>query len=95
MSEEHLRAFLKAVQGDSALQERLKAAEDLDAVVAIAKEAGFSISKAEMLEAEEQQAFEFSDEELENVAGGRKAMLVAKAGGCCLTADIAGPKQTI
>ena len=36
MSEEQLKAFLDALQGDTLLQERLKAAADADAVVALA-----------------------------------------------------------
>ena len=40
MSEEQLKAFLEKVKGDTSLQEKLKAASDADAVVAIAKEAG-------------------------------------------------------
>ena len=44
MSEEQLKAFLEKVQGDTSLQEKLKAAGDSDAVLAIAKEAGHSIS---------------------------------------------------
>jgi predicted ribosomally synthesized peptide with nif11-like leader len=70
MSEEQLKAFLDALQGDTLLQERLKAAADADAVVALAKEAGFAISKAEVLKAQAQQTTELSDEELEEVAGG-------------------------
>jgi predicted ribosomally synthesized peptide with nif11-like leader len=41
MSEEQLKAFIEKVKADSSLQERLKSASDADAVVAIAKEAGF------------------------------------------------------
>ena len=41
MSEEQLKAFLEAVKDDAGLQEQLKAAGDADAVVAIAKAAGF------------------------------------------------------
>jgi predicted ribosomally synthesized peptide with nif11-like leader len=71
MSEEQLKAFLDALQGDTALQERLKAAADTDAVVALAREAGFAISKAEMLKVHGvQQTWELSDEELESAAGG-------------------------
>ena len=74
MSEEQLKAFQEAVQADAALQEKLKAAGDVDAVVAIAKAAGFVIS-AEELEAAAQaalsaQAGELSDQELESVTGG-------------------------
>ena len=66
MSEEQLKAFIAKVKDDSSLQEKLKAAADTDAVVAIAKEAGFSIS-ADNLENSES---ELSDQELESVAGG-------------------------
>ena len=67
MSEEQLKAFLEAVKADASLQEKLKAAgdADADAVVAIAKAAGFAIS-ADDLEAQS----EISEEELEGVAGG-------------------------
>jgi predicted ribosomally synthesized peptide with nif11-like leader len=44
MSEEQLKAFLAAVKADAGLQEKLKAACDAEAVVAIAKAAGFVIS---------------------------------------------------
>ncbi len=66
MSEEQLKAFLEKVQGDTSLQEKLKAAADADAVAAIAKEAGFSISADDLTKVQS----ELSDEELEGVAGG-------------------------
>ena len=44
MSEEQLKAFLEKVKADTSLQEKLKAAADANAVAAIAKDAGFSIS---------------------------------------------------
>ena len=44
MSQEQLQAFIEKVQGDTRLQEKLKAAADSDAVVAVAKDAGFSIT---------------------------------------------------
>ena len=65
MSEEQLKAFLEKVKGDTSLQEKLKAAADSDAVLAIAKEAGFSISADEINQAQS----ELSDEELEKLAG--------------------------
>ena len=67
MSEEQLKAFLEKVKGDTSLQEKLKAAADADAVVAIAKEAGFSISADDLRNAQDN----ISEEELEGVAGGR------------------------
>ena len=74
MSEEQLKALQEAVNTDSALREKLKAASDAEAVVAIAKSAGFVIT-AEELEAAAQaavsaQAGELSDEELESITGG-------------------------
>ena len=67
MSEEQLKAFLEAVKTDAGLQEKLKAAADADAVVAIAKAAGFVISAEELKRA---QTDRVSDEELEGAAGG-------------------------
>ena len=69
MSEEQLKAFLEKVKGDTSLQEKLKAAADADAdaVVAIANEAGFSISADDLRNAQDN----ISEEELEGVAGGR------------------------
>ena len=66
MSEEQLKAFLEKVNSDTSLQEKLKAAADSDAVLAIAKEAGFSISADDLKKAQS----ELSEEELEGVAGG-------------------------
>ena len=66
MSEEQLKAFLEAVKADAGLQEKLKAAGDADAVVTIAKAAGFIISAEELQKAQA----EVSEEELEGVAGG-------------------------
>ncbi|QNI54188.1 nif11-like leader peptide domain protein [Synechococcus sp. BIOS-E4-1] len=63
MSLEQLKAFLEKVKGDPSLQEKLKAAADSDAVLAIAKDAGFSISADDVQN-------EISEEELEGVAGG-------------------------
>ena len=66
MSEEQLKAFLEAVKADTGLQEKLNAAADADAVMAIAKEVGFMISADEL----HQDQAELTDEELEGVAGG-------------------------
>ncbi len=81
MSEEQLKAFLEKVKGDNNLQEKLKAAADTDAVLAIAKEAGFSISTDDLKKAQS----EISEEELEGVAGGLQPMSrdFTNAGRCC------------
>ena len=76
MSEEQLKAFLEKVKGDAALQEKLKAAADSDAVVAIAKEVGFGISLDDLKNAQS----EISGAELESLAGG------APSGGQCQSA---------
>ena len=66
MSEDQLEAFLKAVKADTTLQEKIDAASGPDAVVAIAKAAGFIISNDYFLD--------LSEEELESAAGGAGAM---------------------
>ena len=66
MSEEQVKAFLEKVKGDTNLQEKLTAAADTNAVAAIAKEAGFSLSADDLNKAQS----EISEEELEGVAGG-------------------------
>jgi predicted ribosomally synthesized peptide with nif11-like leader len=66
MLEEQLKAFLEKVKADTSLQEKLKAAADSDAVVAIAKEAGFMISADDLTKAQS----ELSEDELEAVAAG-------------------------
>ena len=70
MSEEQLKAFLEKVKADTNLQEKLKAAADTDAVVAIAKDSGFNISADDV---KKTQAVELTDEELEYVVGGYSA----------------------
>jgi predicted ribosomally synthesized peptide with nif11-like leader len=71
MSEEQLAALLAKVKDDAGLQEKLKGAADLDAAVAMAKEAGFDVSKADWLRYQAKQTLELNDEELEGVAGAK------------------------
>ena len=66
MSEEQLKGFREAIKADAGLQEKLKAAGDADAVVAIAKSVGFAISAEDLTKAQA----DLSDEELGGVAGG-------------------------
>ena len=75
MSEEQLKAFIEKVKADTSLQQKLKAAADSDAVLAIAKQAGFSISADDFRS-------ELSEEELENVAGGDSGGDFASYAGC-------------
>ena len=69
MLEEQLKAFLEKVKADNELQEKLNGAVDSDAVVEIAKEAGFSIT-SEDIQPMQSATVELSDEELGNAAGG-------------------------
>ena len=68
MSEELLKAFLEKVKADISLQEKLKSADDSDAVVAIAKGAGFVISTEDLKNAQSDLS-ELSEKELEGVSG--------------------------
>ena len=87
MSEEQLAALIAKLKDDEGLQEKLKGASDLDAVLVIAKDAGFDISKADWLRYQAQQTIELSDEELEGVAGGIDLWTLSVVGGyaCGLT----------
>ena len=90
MSEEQLKAFWEAIQADTALQQKLQGVTDPDAIVAIAKEAGFSISADELKKAMESVA-ELSDELLRSAAGGAgvpdRDELWRKSGGMCVFSD--------
>ena len=55
--------MIEKVKGDTSLQEKLKVAGDVDAALAIAKEAGFMISADDVRSS-------VSDDELEGGAGG-------------------------
>ena len=61
MSEELLSALLAKLKEDAGLQESFKGAADLDAAVALAKEAGFDVSKADWLKYQAKQTLELSD----------------------------------
>jgi predicted ribosomally synthesized peptide with nif11-like leader len=50
MSKEQLQALLAKVDDDVDLQAKFKAVADLDAAVALGKEVGFEVSKADWLE---------------------------------------------
>jgi predicted ribosomally synthesized peptide with nif11-like leader len=61
-------AFFKAVKADAGLQQKLKAAANADAIVAIARAAGFPVS-AEVIRQSQSVSQELSQDELEGVAG--------------------------
>ena len=60
------QSLSRKVKADASLQEKLKAAADADAVVAIAKAAGFVISADDLKKAQS----EISEEELAGLSGG-------------------------
>ena len=70
MTAEQLSAFIEAVKADAALEAKLKSAADLDAAVAVAKEAGFDVTKADWPEFHQASPAEMSDGDLEGAAGG-------------------------
>ena len=78
MSEEQLAALLAKIKDDPGLQEKLKGAADLDAAAALAKEAGFDVSKADWLNYRNTQTHELSDDELEIVSGGAQQCKAGK-----------------
>ena len=71
MSEEQLSALLAKLKDDVGLREKLQGAGDLDAAVALAKEAGFDVSKADWIKRQATDALELTDAELEGIAGGK------------------------
>jgi predicted ribosomally synthesized peptide with nif11-like leader len=85
MSEEQLAALLAKLKDDVGLQEKLKGAADLDAALAIAKEAGFDVSKADWLRYQANQTLELSDEELEGIAGGDRGVMERNSRGVVCT----------
>ena len=68
MADDQFKAFLEAVEADAALQEKVQTEANryADAVVAIAKEAGFGITAEDVKRAQ----LEISEDDLEGVTGG-------------------------
>ena len=71
MSKEQLAAFLAKLKEDTGLQEKLKGVADLDAAIALAKEWGFNLTKEDWLKYQTEQTRELSDDEVEDIAGGK------------------------
>jgi predicted ribosomally synthesized peptide with nif11-like leader len=86
MSEEQLSALLAKLKDDAGLLEKFKSAEDLDAALEIAQEAGFDVSKEDCLRFQATQLVDLSDEELENVTGGTGPMLYGVIGAMAVAA---------
>ncbi|MFL0778317.1 MAG: Nif11-like leader peptide family natural product precursor [Prochlorococcus sp.] len=86
MSEDQLRAFLAKVQADAYLQDQLKAVTNGDAVVMIAKAAGFSIT----IEAMDSYRRSVSEEEIQDVAGDEHSLLIGYGLWLVLSVDSIG-----
>ena len=66
-----IEAFGEAIKASTDLQEKMKAAgSDLAKIVAVASEAGFSITEADLQAHADSKKGEMSDDDLEKVAGG-------------------------
>ena len=86
MSEEQLKGFLKKVQSDPELKQKLEVATSLDDLVETAKAAGFIIVEDDLKKLES----EVSVEELEAAAGGdggwiKASIKAGKAATICAT----------
>ena len=66
MTQEQLKSFLEKVKGNTTLQEQLKAAVSPEDVVGIAKEYGHEFTADKI-----SQLSQLSEEELEDISGGR------------------------
>ncbi len=86
MSEDHLRAFLAKVQADAYLQDQLKAVTNGDAVVMIAKAAGFSVT----IEAMDSYRRSVSEEQIQDVAGDEHSLLIGYGLWLVLSVDSIG-----
>jgi predicted ribosomally synthesized peptide with nif11-like leader len=75
MSQDQLNALLAKLNEETSLRERLQSAADINEVVTIAKEHGYTIDADDVMKYQNDQSADLSDAELEKVAGG--------AGGGC------------
>lgn len=78
MSEDQLKGFLQAIEANSELKMKVEAVgsnanddqSEVDLLIAIASEAGYTISAGDLLRNQAAEIMELSDEELESAAGG-------------------------
>jgi predicted ribosomally synthesized peptide with nif11-like leader len=71
MSEEQLTALLAKLKDDAGLREKLKGSADLDAAVAMAKEAGFDARKTELVSNKPlKQILKITEGDLANISAG-------------------------
>ena len=80
MSQGQLTAFIEKVKDNTSLKDKFKSAAAADSALAIAKEAGFTITAEDIQSM--QSAMDLSDNELEDVAGA--GSYETYCAGCCL-----------
>ena len=93
MPPKQISELLAKLNDDVELKGKIEKALDYDAVVAIANEAGFDISKADLIRNEATQALELSDEDLEGVSGGSLTValcIMTAVGTLAFTAGVGG-----
>ena len=83
MSEEQLSALIAKLKEDAGLQQKVKSAADLDAALAITKDAGFAVRKADLLRYKATSPLQLNDDELEVVAAGVRTSVSQTALSCC------------
>ena len=76
---DNMKQFLETASRDKELIEKLNQAPDMESVIALAKENGFTLTEEDLRPKEGIQ--EISDEEIEAVAGGKKCYCFTGGGG--------------
>ena len=84
VSEEQLTCLIAKISADAMLQEKFRSAADLDSTALMAQEAGFDVTKEDLIKFQAAQTVELSDEELEEVSGGATPTTVAAAAAAVL-----------
>jgi predicted ribosomally synthesized peptide with nif11-like leader len=92
MSEEQLSAFLAKLQEDAGLREKLKNAVDIDAAVAIAREAGFDLTSENVMTCLNADTVELTNSSLEIISGGAPDT-TGGGGTCAFRCDTNGINQ--
>lgn len=80
MSKEAIKKFQEEAKSNKDLQEQIvEAGSDVDKIVSIANNAGFSFTKEELLQFSEEAKSQLSDDDLDKVAGGSGATVTVTA----------------
>lgn len=69
MSEEQLLSLLEQLKEDSSLRQKLEAANDLDAALAVISEAGYKVTKEALANYQMVNALSLNDQDLEQLSG--------------------------